>query len=182
DGWRIISFSADEDIDDNGINELIIVVEETKGRNIKIKEYNSNITSKALNVSLTFVELLEVLNNPDVITIHFKILVYTSSPSAHSIGVSTFVEISTEGTSISSTASTSLASFARSKGGGILVIVDSVSFPIRAYEDLRRALTPGRYNLTLTILFVATGGNPSISGIRLEYLAVTGSATFNWRP
>ncbi|MEM4593353.1 MAG: hypothetical protein QW196_08145 [Sulfolobales archaeon] len=187
-GWFVDqTTTADEDIDDNGINELIVVNRAPLDEPKTI--YNTSLTGKGdvLIVEVTFVQLLKVLDNPDVITIYFKVLADIGTAPPQQVMVSTSVTIRSNNRSITSTASTSSGSFARGRGterSNVLVIVGSVSFPIRAYEVLREILTPGLYDLTLTIRFDPSGGSGSVSigNIRLEYVAVTGSASINWQP
>ncbi|MEM0352693.1 MAG: hypothetical protein QW459_06905 [Sulfolobales archaeon] len=177
--------TADEDIDDNGIYELIVV--NRASLNDPKTIYNTSLTGKGdvLIVEVTFVQLLKVLDNPDVITIYFKVLADIGTAPPQDVMVSTSVTIRSSDRSVTSTASTSSGSFARGKGterSNVLVIVGSVSFPIRAYEVLREILTPGLYDLILTIRFDPSGGSVRIGNIRLEYVAVTGSASINWQP
>ncbi|MEM0065520.1 MAG: hypothetical protein QXH88_01145 [Sulfolobales archaeon] len=177
--------TADEDIDDNGIYELIVV--NRASLNDPKTIYNTSLSGQGdvLIVEVTFVQLLKVLDNPDVITIYFKVLADIGTAPPQDVMVSTSVMIRSRDKSVTSTASTSSGSFSRGKGtqrSNVLVIVGSVSFPIRAYEVLREILTPGLYDLTLTIRFEGRQGKPDIGNIRLEYVAVTGSASINWQP
>ncbi|MEM1623636.1 MAG: hypothetical protein QW543_05855 [Sulfolobales archaeon] len=175
--------TADEDIDDNGIYELIVVNRASLNEQKTI--YNTSLTGQGdvLIVEVTFVQLLKVLDNPDVITVYFKILADIGTATPQQVMVSTSVTIRSGDRSITSTASTSSGGFSRSREGQrVLIIVGSVSFPIRAYEVLREILTPGLYDLTLTIRFEPSGGKVSIGNIRLEYVAVAGSASINWQP
>lgn len=194
-GWFVDqTTTADEDIDDNGINELIVVNRApldkpktifTTGQSDNQGQSGRRDQVAVLIVEVTFVQLLKVLDNPDVITIYFKVLADIGTATPQQVMVSTSVTIRSNNKSITSTASTSSGGFPRSRGGrgsNVLIIVGSVSFPIRAYEVLREILTPGLYDLTLTIRFDPSGGSVSIGNIRLEYVAVTGSASINWQP
>jgi hypothetical protein len=165
------------DLDSNGVNELVVVNNKTSSNAfepVKITERGTH------TLEITFVDLLKVVGEPDVIYIYYKVITQPNNPPPQqiSVGIDAILS-SSNGTTIAvASGSSAIGSFGKE---GFFVITGNVVFPVKAFEAYERAIKAGNYSLTLRFTIYNPSASVSLSNFRLEYIAVVG-ADFLWNP
>jgi hypothetical protein len=164
------------DLDSNGVNELVVVNNRTSSNAFEPVK----ITDKGTHtLEITFVDLLKVVGEPDVIYIYYKAITQPDNPPPQqiSVGIDAILS-SSNGTSIAVASGSSAIGSVRE---GFFVITGNVVFPVKAFEAYERAIKAGNYSLTLRFTIYNPSASVSLSNFRLEYIAVVG-ADFLWNP
>jgi hypothetical protein len=165
------------DLDSNGVNELVVVNNRTSSKAFEPVK----ITDKGTHtLEITFVDLLKVVGEPDVIYIYYKAIIQPDNPPPQqiSVGIDAILS-SSNGTSIAVASGSS--AIGSSGKEGTFVITGNVVFPVKAFEAYERAIKAGNYSLTLRFTIYNPSASVSLSNFRLEYIAVVG-ADFLWNP
>jgi hypothetical protein len=165
------------DLDSNGVNELVVVNNRTSSKAFEPVK----ITDKGTHtLEITFVDLLKVVGEPDVIYIYYKAIIQPDNPPPQqiSVGIDAILS-SSNGTSIAVASGSS--AIGSSGEEGTFVITGNVVFPVKAFEAYERAIKAGNYSLTLRFTIYNPSASVSLSNFRLEYIAVVG-ADFLWNP
>jgi len=177
--------NIDPDLDDNGVNEIIIV--ENASSSNDFSPISVGWQGKH-TLEITFVDLLRIVGEPNIIYIYYKVvtqLQLRSNSPPQQISVDVYAVLrSSNGTSIavaSGSSATGSTARAGSNENSLFVITGDIFFPVRAFESYREAIKPGNYSLSLYFTINIPPGNLDMSNFRLEYIAVTG-ADFLWEP
>jgi hypothetical protein len=164
------------DLDSNGVNELVVVNNKTSSNAFEPVEIRGKDTH---TLEITFVDLLKVVGEPDVIYIYYKAITQPDNPPPQQISVGVDVILSSSnGASIAVASGSSAIGSVRE---GFFVITGNVVFPVKAFEAYERAIKAGNYSLTLRFTIYIPSASVSLSNFRLEYIAVVG-ADFLWNP
>ena len=166
------------DIDENGINELVL-------SNLDSEVYESEINDNTFNSNITFVDIARINENTDTVTIYYKLVMNISAKgkgNPHDIIFDVSVSLHNENGSVQ-TPSAVLATNTYEKGThgnetiSVYVMMGEAYFPLKAFSAFHENLKEGIYSVS--ILLEAEGyigeGSARVQNLRIETIAIVGA-------